>query len=155
MVTVVDQGCTPATLANFSRRLIALMLIGCATACGTLTMSPSDVVVAAYRDANAGQFSQADAYLASDLRSIEAQDGGSRLVWRLNTRNQSLRSISPTRTDTTGDTSTVAATLIFADGCRREAEVDLRREWDGWHISRIGGAEAQPSSKCAGPAPGT
>jgi len=144
-----------AALDVYSRRFIALLLVGCAAACGTLSPSPSEVVVAAFQEANAGRFSQADAYLTSDLKSVEAQDGGSRLVWRVNTRNQSLTSISPTRTDTTGDTSTVALTLVFSDGCRREAQVQLHREWDGWRISRIGGDPAQPYPRCAGPAPGT
>jgi len=102
------QSCVPDALTVFSRSFIAIGLIGCATACGTLSLGPSDVVVAAYREANAGQFSQADSYVTNDFKSIEAQDSGSRLVWRVNTRNQSLRSISPTRTDTSGDTSTVA-----------------------------------------------
>jgi hypothetical protein len=155
MAAMVDRSVCRTAVSVDPYRLIALVLVGCATACGTLSLSPSDVVVAAYHEANAGRFSQADAYLTGDLKSVESQDGGSRLVWRVNTRNQSLTPISPTRTDTNGDSSTVAATLVFSDGCRRVAQVQLHRDWDGWHISRIGGDPAQPYPRCEGPAPGT
>jgi hypothetical protein len=134
---------------------LALLVLGCLAGCGTVSMTPSDVVVAAYREANGGHFSQADTYLTSDLKSFESQDGGSRVVWRVNTRNQSLVSITPTRTNVSGDTSTVEVTLVFSDGCRRDAQVQLHQDWDGWRISRIGGGAPEPYPACAGPSPNT
>jgi hypothetical protein len=100
--------------------------------------------VKAYQAADQGQYSTADSFLSADLRAIEAQDGGSQVVWDANTRNKSLESVVVDDSSEAGDHALVRLTLRFASGCVEDSSVELVRGMSGWLISKVSADPVNP-----------
>lgn len=113
-------------------------LLSCGVASSTIGPGdPTQTVQSAYTAANAGNYAQADSYLSPELKAIEQQDGGSRVVWDANTRNRTLTTFSaPTATTNTPD-ARVSAKLAFRDGCVQTLVADLRQNANVWNITRL------------------
>ncbi len=120
------------------RLLLPLVLSAFVLGCALPTSSqPGDVVAAAYLAANSGRYEEADQHLTSDLKQIELQDGGPKVVWDNNTRGRRVQSLRVQKTTIGGDSAQVLLQLTFVGGCTDEVAVELHRKWSGWLISRI------------------
>jgi hypothetical protein len=125
------------TRFNWWSRTIAIVIgLVFVSNCGPGATSAGDVVVSAYSAANRGQYDQADRYLSSDLRVVERQDGGSKIVWDANTRGRQLRSITIRQSTTKNDSATVIADLTFNNGCTTRLTASLHNQWRAWPPSQ-------------------
>jgi len=95
------------------------------------------VAVKAYQAADRGEYSTADSFLSADLRAVEAQDGGSQLVWDANTRNRSLDSVVVNDSSQKAEHALVRLTLRFTSGCVETSSVELVKGINGWLINRL------------------
>lgn len=113
------------------------------TACGKsglFSKSPSDTVVAAYMAANEGKYSEAEAYISSEV--LNAMKGGRRVLaggmkalCDEATRNGTIERIEILREEVRGEGATVYYRLHFEDGSKKESDQDLIKENGVWKMT--------------------
>jgi len=117
--------------------LTVASLLGCGSIGQASRLTPAQVAVKAYQAADRGEYSTADSFLSADLRAVEAQDGGSQLVWDANTRNRSLDSVVVNDSSQKAEHALVRLTLRFTSECVETSSVELVKGINGWLINRL------------------
>ncbi len=117
--------------------MLALPLVGCGKIGG---LSPADVVKAAYMDANAGRYSDAEKHLSSEVIAamkggLGALAGGMKGVWDKSTRNGTIERVEILGEEIRGEGATVRFRLHFKDGETKDYDEPLIKENGKWKIS--------------------
>jgi len=129
-------------VVGFLFSTVALSTSGCTGGGGIaiLSKSPGDVVKAAYMAANAGQYSEAEKYLSSEVLNamkggLGALAGGMKGMWDKTTRDGTIDRIEILKEDVRGEGAKVLFRIHFKDGKTKDDDEPLIKENGQWKIT--------------------
>ena len=104
-----------------------------------LSSGPSKTVKDFYMACNAGDYTKAETYLASDVKSVISSGlgsaiGGTKTLCQLSTKDGTVSSIDVKSEQINGDSAQVTIVIHYKDNTTKEDSGSLVKEKDGWKL---------------------
>jgi len=134
------------TWARYAIRAISIAALLVGAGCGgaggggLFGKSPGEVVKAVHMAANAGQYSEAEKYLASDALALMNSEnaawlGGPKGLWDKTTRDGTIDRVEILSEEVRGEGAKVLFRIHFKDGETRDDDVQLIRVSGEWKMT--------------------
>lgn len=127
-------------ISNFLPFVLIAVILMLTAYCTSGGKSPSDVLISAYMTGNDGKYSEAEAYLSSDLISAIKGDagtlaGGMKGLWDKETRNGTIEKIEIVKEEFSGEGAKVYFKIHFKDGKTNDDYVPFIKEKGQWKMT--------------------
>ncbi len=100
-----------------------------------VSKSPGDAVKAAYMAANAGEYSEAEKYVSTDVLNAWARSGGMKSEWDRITRDGTIDRIEILKEEIRGEGAKVSIRIHFKDGQTKNDNEPLIKQSGEWKIT--------------------